>query len=319
MKKLITCVLLFFVLVSIHSVYGQRQNKAYLDYIAKYNEIAIRQQREHGIPASIILAQGLLESGAGLSKLSVQANNHFGIKCHGWEGEGFHQDDDAKNECFRKYKTVLDSYEDHSAFLVNRSRYSSLFQLAPTDYESWAHGLKKAGYATDPNYAFKLISIIKDYELHKYDLSQSAQPKVDDTTGKPAYEKPKEVEYERFHIGSVSASGNHQVLKTNGIRYIIAVQGDTYGSIGDKFNISENKLRRYNEVDGNERLKAGDRVYLQTKKSKAAKGVDTYTVRDGDSMYKIAQDFGIKLESLYKLNNMDFSEGARVGQVLNLR
>jgi hypothetical protein len=298
---------------------AQKQNRAYLNYIEKFHAVAETQQREHGIPASITLAQGLLESGAGLSRLAVEANNHFGIKCHGWQGEGIYKDDDLKNECFRKYKSAQDSYEDHSAFLINGKRYVSLFALNPTNYEKWAHGLKSAGYATDPAYAFKLISIIEDYELHKFDMKKSAQPRIDPKTREVIYEKPKVVDYKEFSMGVINPYGEHEILTNNGVKFVVAVKGDTYGSIADELQISETKLRQYNEVESNTPLATGQHVYLKAKKSKAAKGIDTYTVRRGDSMYSIAQEFGVKLQSLYDMNKMPYSEGAKEGKVLKMR
>jgi len=299
--------------------FAQKQNLSYLDYIAKYHQIAEIQQHEYGIPASITLAQGLLESGAGQSRLAIEANNHFGIKCHGWTGEGIYADDDLKNECFRKYKSADDSYEDHSAFLVNGKRYASLFTLNPTDYESWAHGLKKAGYATDPTYAFKLISIIEDYELHKFDIKKDAQPQRDPKTNEIIYKKPKNVDFQEFSMGVINPYGEHEILKNNGVKFVFAIKGDSYGSIADELRISENKLRQYNEVDEKTPLVAGQRVYIKPKNKKAAKGIDTYTVRRGDSMYSISQEFGVKVQSLYDMNKMPYNEGATEGKVLKMR
>ncbi|MBP8023376.1 MAG: glucosaminidase domain-containing protein, partial [Paludibacter sp.] len=147
--------LLAFIFSTILStLFAQSKSQAYINYVQNYYKLAMIQQKEHGIPASITLAQGLLESGAGMSELARKSNNHFGIKCHDWSGEKTYHDDDERGECFRKYDKVLDSYEDHSAFLKNRTRYAFLFELSPTDYQAWAHGLKKAGYATDPSYAY---------------------------------------------------------------------------------------------------------------------------------------------------------------------
>lgn len=156
--------------LSINLVYGQKMSRE--EYIEKYKDIAIRQMKEYGIPASIILAQACLESGNGNSELAIKANNHFGIKCHNWDGKSFIYDDDKKNECFRKYKCVEDSFKDHSEFLRTGKRYSSLFELKSTDYKGWAFGLKAAGYATNPRYAQILINDIEKYNLHKYDIEQ---------------------------------------------------------------------------------------------------------------------------------------------------
>lgn len=161
MKQFFTILLCFVCLCG----YGQAQNEAYLKYIQKYKQVALKQEKEYKIPACITLAQGLLESGAGNSELAVKANNHFGIKCHkDWTGDTYTHDDETRDECFRKYKKAEESYEDHSRFLL-RPRYASLFELSITDYKGWAHGLKQCGYATDPGYAAKLIKIIEDYDL----------------------------------------------------------------------------------------------------------------------------------------------------------
>ena len=166
-------VLLLFLII--HSaVYGQMKwNSAYQQYIDQYKDLAIEQMKRYGIPASITLAQGVFESGAGRSALAKNGNNHFGIKCHGWQGRKQYADDDARNECFRAYETVYDSFEDHSRFLANSKRYSPLFRLKTTDYHGWARGLKECGYATNPRYADKLIDLIELYKLNKYDHARS--------------------------------------------------------------------------------------------------------------------------------------------------
>ncbi|MDR1585289.1 MAG: glucosaminidase domain-containing protein [Prevotellaceae bacterium] len=302
--------------------YSQSKNKAYNDYIQKYHSVAQRQQSEYGIPSSIILAQGLLESNAGASYLAVNANNHFGIKCHNWTGATEYRDDDAKNECFRKYKHALDSYEDHSQFLIARPRYAALFKLKPSDYEGWAHGLKKAGYATDPAYAFKLISIIDTYDLHQYDLKKTDRKKETDQKRQKEQKQQrqqKEPSYEKFVMGYVDAEAKHNVYYNNNIRCVLAVAGDTYGSIADEFKLSEKRIRSYNDVNTSAQLKAGDWVYVRPKKKKAAKKHHTHTVQTGESMYSIAQYYGVRLESLYKLNEMPYSAGAQAGQELKLR
>ncbi len=310
-----TFIIIFLVISTL--TYAQSLSQTYWSYIEKYHQIAERQQSEHGIPASIILAQGLLESGAGRSELSRISNNHFGIKCSDWNGQKVYYDDDEKGECFRKYNNVLDSYEDHAMFLKNRKRYAFLFDLKPTDYEAWAFGLKKAGYATDPAYAFKLISIIENYNLHQYDTGKyiaSNNPKTSDKTGK---QNSKDDYFGA--IGSISAVQSHEVLKINGVRFVKSLPGDTYNTIAEEFNMSEKRIRSYNEVSLTASLEPGTRVFVSIKKRKAMKGFENYIVKQGDSMYSIAQDFGIKTTNLYKLNKMDFAEGAKVGQILKLR
>jgi len=290
---------------------SQSQNQAYLTYIEEYHEIAERQQIEHGIPASIILAQGLLESGAGKSELAKASNNHFGIKCAEWDGQKVYYDDDKNGECFRKYNKVLDSYEDHALFLKNRSRYASLFNLKTTDYEGWAFGLKNAGYATDPSYAFKLISIVENYNLQRFDSGKNYAKKENGNSSST----------NNYYgsMGSISAIQPHDILKMNGVRFVKSLPGDSYTSIADEFNISEKRIRSYNEISSTETLRPGTKVYISIKKRKAMKGFDNYIVKAGDSMYSIAQDFGIRTKYLYKLNNMDFAAGAKIGLVLKLR
>ncbi|MDO9634889.1 MAG: glucosaminidase domain-containing protein [Paludibacter sp.] len=302
MKKLL---IYLFALVASLTASGRTLSPSYLAYIEDYHQIAIRQQQSHGIPASIILAQGLLESGAGNGRLAVEANNHFGIKCHEWTGDRIFHDDDERNECFRKYRRASDSFEDHSMFLVNRPRYKSLFLLKPTDYVNWAHGLKAAGYATDPEYAYKLIRLIERYNLHQYDTIKKGLFASKD-------EKPDVIQ--NVALGTIRA-----VYKSNYIKIIVASHIDTYPSLAQELKISERRLRRYNEVDENAILQQGDIIYLAKKKKKAAYPNRIHVVRRGETLYGIAQIYGIQLISLYELNGLSFTEGAYIGQILKLR
>lgn len=208
------------------------------NYIEQFGAIAKEEMIQYHIPASITLAQGILESGAGRGELSVRANNHFGIKCHsGWEGDRVYHDDDEDQECFRKYIDAKYSYRDHSLFLTGRSRYSALFKLSKTDYKGWARGLKKAGYATDPKYPNKLINIIEKYNLQAFDTDV-----IDgDQTAKPSKSKSSKVK-------------KHTVAK-----------GDTLYSISRKFNISVDDLKSYNGLTNNA-LSIGQVLYLQGSK-----------------------------------------------------
>jgi len=295
---------------------AQSKNRAYLSYIDQYYQLAEKQQKEHGIPASIILAQGLLESGAGQSEFAKESNNHFGIKCNDWTGAKIYHDDDKKGECFRKYDQVIDSYEDHAVFLKTRSRYAFLFELKPTDYEGWAYGLKKAGYATDPTYAYKLISIIDNYNLHQYDLSENS------TNSFYADRKSKDKSDRNDNSGSmgtISATNNHLILKVNKVKFVTSISGDTYAGIADEFHMTEERLRNYNEVNSSTDLNPGTRVYIQSKRNKAPKENKTHTVQVNESMYSISQDYGIKIVSLYKMNKIPFTQGVALGQVLKLR
>ncbi len=295
---------LLLVLSSISFSYSQSLNKYYNEYIEKYSQLAQKQESEYGIPASIILAQGLLESSAGKSWLAQNANNHFGIKCNDWTGDKVYHSDDKKDECFRKYDNVIDSYEDHSNFLKSRSRYATLFELNKSDYEGWAHGLKQTGYATDATYAYKLISIIEDYGLHKYDLEQGVV--TTDTKNQGS-------------MGYISEYNKHKIIKNNKLKYVIANGGDTWGSIADEFNMSEKRILKFNDVQAEMKLMAGMKVYLQTKKNMASKHYPLHEVKEGESMYQIAQEYGIQLKKLYDLNNIPYTEGPKVGQVLKLR
>lgn len=311
-KSILLSILFVSVLAS-----SQTLNKGYLSYIDQYYLLAQKQQKEHRIPTSIILAQGLLESGAGQSILAKSSNNHFGIKCSDWAGEKTYYDDDEKGECFRKYSMVNDSYEDHSSFLINRTRYSFLFDLKPTDYEGWAFGLKKAGYATDPTYAFKLISIIENYGLHKFDLGQVSIAGNTEKESTVAVLTEKDDAY--GSMGSVKEFTNHVLKKVNRVKFVSSLSGDSFRTIADEFNMTESRLRKYNDVSSVSELSIGQRVFVSAKKNKAPKDCPTHRVRASETMQSISQDYGIKLESLYELNNMPFDKGAEYGKVLFLR
>ncbi|MEZ5071931.1 MAG: glucosaminidase domain-containing protein, partial [Bacteroidales bacterium] len=218
-------------------------------YIETYAELAMKEMQRTGIPASITLAQGCLESDNGNSRLAVKANNHFGIKCHDWEGESIRHDDDARNECFRSYPTAYDSYVDHSLFLSTKPRYASLFELKPDDYKGWARGLKKAGYATAPDYAGLLIKIIEENELDRYDGLVLAG-------GHPHWPKPGE------GPGANAYLAGREVRVNNGIEYILAQPGDTPEGLRKELGLYKNEIVRYNEMSRGERLEAGQIVYL---------------------------------------------------------
>ncbi|MBO5961353.1 MAG: glucosaminidase domain-containing protein [Paludibacteraceae bacterium] len=323
MKKILISLCSLFLVVTASA---QQKNQAYLDYIEKYSSIAVSEQAKFGIPASITLAQGLLESGAGQSELARKSNNHFGIKCHtGWTGERTYHDDDARQECFRKYQHVSESYDDHSLFLTSRSRYADLFKLKPTDYKGWAHGLKKAGYATDPNYANKLIKIIEDYDLHQLDVkgkiagSGVSQPAVSTEKQEKTSKKGKSGSQRESVMGEIPAYTPHPVARLNGVKCVIAESGDSYSSIASEFGITEKEILRFNDVTKAVPLQKGDRVYLGMKKNRASKQNASYTVKEGDSAHAISQRYGIRLKKLYDLNEMNYSKGVQVGQRLRLR
>ena len=282
--------------------HGQHKLASYQKYIKTYGTLAIKQQTQYKIPASITLAQGLLESGAGQSDLARRSNNHFGIKCHEWKGARVYHDDDLRGECFRKYNTVEQSYIDHSKFLAERSRYASLFKLRVTDYKGWAKGLQKCGYATDRAYANKLIKVIEDYELYRYD-----RMKVVKKTTKRTITQPK------------SAQPAYQVYRTHGLIYVYAQENDDFDHIAANLGFSPRKLRKYNEVPEDFPLEKGDIIYLEKKKKKADKTYSQHVVQVGESMHDIAQKYGIQIKSLYKMNKKSADYIPMEGDVLKLR
>ena len=299
-NKLYRLVFLTAIIFFAVGVQAQRRNARYVEYINKYSDLAVEQMKLHKIPASITLAQGLLESGAGNSQLARKSNNHFGIKCGGsWRGLSVRHDDDARNECFRAYKHPRESYEDPSDFLKRGARYAFLFKLDITDYKGWARGLKKAGYATDPSYANRLITIIEDYDLYKYDS--------------------KGVYSERKLRKNPWLLSPHPVYIANDIAYIVARSGDTFKDLGKEFDISWKKLVKYNDLQRDYTLVAGDIIYLKSKKKKASKPHTVYIVKDGDSMHAISQKYGIRLKNLYKMNRKDGEYIPEVGDRLRLR
>ncbi len=301
--RILSILLLCFILQTLSA---QRRNSAYQTYIKEYADLAVEQMKKHKIPASITLAQGLLESGAGRSSLARKSNNHFGIKCHSdWRGKKTYHDDDAPKECFRVYSSVKDSYDDHSQFLKRGARYAFLFELKITDYKGWARGLKKAGYATDRSYANRLITIIEDYELYKYD-NQGMSKREARRWEKELKKKP-------------WLANPHQVYIANGLAYVVARDGDTFQLLGGEFGIKWKKLVRYNDLHQDYTLEEGDIVYLKQKNKKASKAYETYVVRDGDSMHSIAQKFGIRLGNLYKMNKKNGEYVPEVGDELRLR
>ena len=278
------------------SLQAQKRSRQYEEYIKKYRELAVEEMKKYHIPASITLAQGLLESGAGQSTLARKSNNHFGIKCGGdWQGKTVSHDDDARGECFRAYKHPKQSYEDHSKFLAGRSRYASLFKLKITDYKGWAKGLKKAGYATNPRYAEQLIGIIELYDLHQYDTKGGL---------KWIKENP----------------NPHQPYIANDLLYIVVRSGDTWKAISKEFDISQKKLRKYNDLYKGYNLQVGDILYLEEKNKRADKEHIVHVLRAGESMHSISQKYGIRLKNLYKLNKMQPEDPApATGEILRLR
>lgn len=301
---------------------GQRKIASYEQYIDRYNHLAVEQEKKYHIPASIKLAQAILESDAGRAKLAREANNHFGIKCHNnWKGKKTYHDDDLRNECFRTYGSVTDSYEDHSRFLAERSRYTKLFLLNKKDYRGWAKGLQQCGYATDRAYANKLIKLIEDYELYLYDMGGKS--------GKKASSSKKEASKKRLKKESVqpkisSANDGERLLprnvyKTYGLIYTIARYDDSFAQIADDLGFKTKELARYNEVREDFPLRQGDIIYLEKKKKKAEMPNLFHQVQMGESMHSISQYYGIRVKSLYKLNYKDPDYVPAEGETLKLR
>ena len=277
-----------------------KKNKAYTDYFNQWAEVAMQQMIQYRIPASITLAQGVLESGAGKSELALRANNHFGIKCNGWTGRRSYHDDDERGECFRAYDNAYQSYVDHSVFLSTSQRYRRLFDLKRTDYKGWAKGLKACGYATSPTYATKLIEIIETYQLHQYD------------TGK---------EFTNRENILMQQGDVRQIFAFNKNYYIRSRRGDTFRRIADDMDISYRKLARYNERNKNDVLAEGEIIWLQKKAKKAPKAFKNkpHRVEPGESMYTISQRYGIRVKYLYKMNGLGPEYVIRTGDLLRVR
>lgn len=290
-------------------------------YIDRFKKTAIEKMKEYKIPASITLAQGILESGNGNSKLAVNANNHFGIKCHkGWEGGTFYMDDDEQNECFRKYKNPEQSYHDHSLFLTQRSRYAFLFELDIMDYKAWAHGLSKAGYATNPRYPELLIRIIERHNLHQYDLEARDKKKdkkdkinASDTINHAFIA----VNPSDFSVVGKSAKGRY-IHENNNRKLIFAREGDQISSLAAEFNIYSWQIVKYNEFDKHEKLAQNQIVYLEKKRRKSHSH-EMHILREGESMHAVSQLYGIRLKHLYRINKIPEGEQAAAGSTILLR
>lgn len=321
--------LLIYILIALAATpAGAQKNANFVDYIETYHELAIDQMRRHQVPASITLAQGILESAAGQSYLARAANNHFGIKVgNSWQGPWVTKDDETSNEKFRKYQSVEESFEDHSNFL-HKDRYQHLFSLNITDYKGWAKGLKEAGYATNPQYPKLLISLIEDYELAQYDnigdngytaaMNEAIASAEEDFFSREGYENTS-------HSTSHDTNGRmrtitHQLRLNNNLAYVVARMGDSYESIAYELNMNPDKLRKYNEVDVNHSLQEGTIVYLAKKSKNVAPNLrgKYHQVKAGESMYLISQLYGIKYKYLYEWNNLPPFYTPQAGDLLRV-
>ena len=293
----------------------QSDRKAYID---KWSQVAVAEMYRSGVPASITLAQGMLESGNGKSELAVKGNNHFGIKCHDWKGETIHFDDDRKNECFRKYPHAEASFRDHSDFLRYRDRYKFLFDLEPGDYKGWAFGLKKAGYATDPKYPQKLISLIEEYNLTRFDNVKSVPVtpaeletpvKLNDNAARPG------AAADETYVFRMSRSRYSQ----NKVPFIYLSENESLADVAKSYDLFVGELLRFNDVDSPDDLGPGSVVYLQHKKSKSAKMVDKYVAEGGETLWEVSQRFGVRLKNLMKRNNLPADYVLKSEETVSLR
>lgn len=321
----------FFILCPLLAFGQQRQTRE--EYVARYKSIAVRHMERYGIPASITLAQGLLESDAGNSWLSLNSNNHFGIKCKkDWRGDKIYYDDDARGECFRCYPTVEASYEDHAEFLDKQPRYDSLFAYAPTDYKSWARGLKAAGYATAPDYAMRLVRIIEEGKLYLLDCKDGDRLYTE-AVGAPARggwfesqssvggattEVPGGVDADHYRV-TINAHNGYNVYRTNGVCYVLAGADDSYENIGRNFRISARNLRRFNDVKPGAQPLTGEPVYIGRKKARWQGNAMTHVASEGETLYSLAQSYGIRHKALVRMNRR--LEGAVLteGQKIRIR
>lgn len=320
MKKV--SAIIFLSIAALYSVAAQK-GAPQTAYIEKYSAIAVEEMYRSGVPASITLAQGLLESNCGRSELAVKGNNHFGIKCHDWKGRRMYFDDDRKHECFRKYTHAEASFKDHSDFLRYRDRYKFLFDLDPADYKGWAYGLKKAGYATDPAYPGKLIKLIEEYDLTRFDKGhrQSAgdrrRPKKELPESPAVLEQSVPVrngQYEEF-----SFSLSRQLYSQNKVPFVSSVEGETYASIAKRYGLFLGEILRYNDSETDGMLLPGTRVYLQPKKNRAARHVDKHIVDGNENLWAISQRYGVKLKRLMKLNGLAADAVLKDGDTIVLR
>ena len=302
-------IILWFSILITHGIYAQQTKRlSKEDYINKYKDIAIAEMKRSGIPASVTIAQGMFESDNGNGKLATLGNNHFGIKCHNWDGKKFYIDDDIKNECFRKYNSAEESFHDHTDFLLSHDRYSILFGFKSTDYKNWAIGLKKAGYATNPVYGNMLIKIIEDNKLYEYD--HDYVPSKRPGTSKKQPEEPG-MEF-TFHL-------TRPIFKRNDIDYVIVKKGDNFEKLARELDNISWELISYNELTRDSVLHEGQIIYLEPKHRRAERGMEYHTVQAGETVYSVSQLYGMKSRLLRKWNNLSQTDIIHEGDVLNLR
>jgi hypothetical protein len=331
MYRVVFCLSVFFLFfVRLSDAQTASDNTGAEKYIQDFHEAAIINMIAHNVPASITLAQGLFESGFGNSPLAKNANNHFGIKCHDWKGETYYHDDDAPQECFRKYASAADSYQDHALFLKNRKRYAKCFELEITDYAGWARELKAAGYATLPTYAEKIISVIERFALHRFDrealsrINDSAEMNIPDTLSDAEAKKEQPSENLRVVTDNQELQSTvnppvsgREIREVNGVPFIIAKAGDTKSALCIEFNLAEWQIRRYNDLPYETEIEAGSRVYLAPKKEFSTE-LDAHVVSEGESLARISNLHAVRKEAIMELNKLA-EESVQPGQTLRLR
>lgn len=337
-RNIITAAIALVATLSSMSLSAQ-QKMTRTEYITKWADVAIEHMEVYGIPASITMAQAIVESGSGNSVLARTANNHFGIKCgSSWTGDKVYHDDDAKGECFRAYSSAEESFADHAEFLHTRSRYEFLFSYPTDDYVSWAKGLKQAGYATAPTYAEGLIRVIESEKLYLldrkngrklYDEYLAEKFGLRKPLPKPEPEQPKEegadqtlayadmgIDPNNFRV-TINSHCGYNVYLTNGTNYVVAHEGDTYKSICKLFELPQRTVRKFNDAPKGSELKAGDVVYIERKATRWRGDNLIHRTKRGETLRLLSQIYGIRLKSLCKLNNL--SEDATFGDGEQIR
>lgn len=319
-KNLIIAVIALTSAICVSAAPAQRQTRE--EYVERYKAIAIAHMVRYGIPASITMAQGILESDSGNSQLAKASNNHFGIKCKkSWKGDKVYYDDDAKGECFRAYPSVEASYQDHADFLDQSPRYDSLFAYPSNDYRSWARGLKACGYATAPDYAERLVTIIESMKLYlldkengksDYNATTVLDKDVDMLWEKHTAVSDEQINPNAFRV-TVNSYKGYGVYRTNQTYYVVAKEGDTFESLGAIFNVPAKMLRKFNDLPKSAILAKGDVVYIEPKKSHWLGNVMQHKVLPGENLYSLSQSYGIRMKSLAQLNRLrkdaDFGAG----------
>lgn len=326
MKKLLVILSLFASLASF-----AQPSADIIDYINNYKQLAIDEMQRTGVPASIKLAQGIHETYAGKSELVLKSRNHFGIKCKAtWTGKKVYHDDDARGECFRSYGSPEDSYMDHSNFLKGSERYASLFALDPTDYKGWAFGLKKAGYATNIKYSQIIIKLIEDYNLQQYSLIAMGKLNPADEVmaggGNKVVHTSAPVVKENVTIAELPGEAEEVVIThtypkgeflINNTKVIFAKSGTSLLGIAQEYDISLGRLLDFNDIKGRDVLEKDQLVFLQRKRKVSVN--EFHVVQKGETLYDIAQEEGIRLESLAEYNLLRTHMIPAPGQKLNLQ